>query len=90
MGKYLVRSCANIESCLYFELMIDHFFFFFFSSLFLKFVLTPVLFLCVCVYACTHVQPLAVEIVPVHTEADLFLWMYWKFFNVFHSSLIAR
>lgn len=91
MGKYHVKSCADIESCLYFELMIGHLRFFF-SRCFLKFILTCVLFLCVCVcvYVCTHVQPLATAVVPVHTEADFFLWVYWKLLNILHSSLIPR
>lgn len=79
MGKYHIRSCANIESSTCFGLLTHHFRFFFFSSCFLEFPLTCVglffhLYFCVC----THVQPLTVGVVPIHTEADFFLWVYWK------------
>lgn len=52
IGKCHVRSCANIESCSYFEL-IGHFrVVSFFSSCFLKFILTHVLCVGECVCLC--------------------------------------
>lgn len=55
MGKHHIRTCADIESCPYFELVIGHFrVVSFFSSCFLKFILTHVLFVfvCLCMHSC--------------------------------------